>query len=233
LLLSIILVVAVSAVLFGRWQLRRLAQRRVSNTIFAAAAALPPVELPAHTGPIDSGRLIVARGHFDTAGQLVLRGHVQNDGPGVQIVTAFVFDSGQATLWVLRGFAPSPDAVTPPSPIPAPELGPVTIRGLALGVPVTSDSGAPLVHNGSTSWKRLDRSTISHRRPGSLGVYLLLAGDSAGPGHLAVVAPPELSDGPHLSYAIQWFGIALAVLSFGVIVLWRGGRASTRRPEAP
>ena len=41
-------------------------------------------------------------------------------------------------------------------------------------------------------------------------MYLLLAGDSTGPARLAPVPPPELNDGPHLNYAIQWFGIALA-----------------------
>lgn len=227
--------VAAAATGLGRWQLRRLRERRASNGVLLAAGERPALDLTAAVNPvtsIDSGRHVVAHGSFEPQDQIVLRGRVQDDAPGLQIVTPYVLDGG-GVLWVVRGFVPSPDAVTPPAMIPTPAPGPVTISGLALAVPVTSDSGAPLRHNGVTTWKRLDHNTLAKLRPGSLPVYLLLAGDSAGPGRLAIVPPPELSDGPHLSYAIQWFGIALAVLTFGVIVLWRDGRGSPQRPGAP
>ena len=61
---------------------------------------------------IDSGRRIEARGHFDTAGEVVIRGRVQDDAPGVQIVTPFILDGDAGVLWVMRGFVRSPDAVT-------------------------------------------------------------------------------------------------------------------------
>ncbi len=227
-----VLAVAVTAISLGRWQLRRLQARRASNAILIAARERPPLELTSGGSPetpIDSGRRIVAHGTFQPRDEIVLRGRAQNDGPGLQVVTPFVLDSG-GVLWVVRGFVASPDAVTPPDTIPAPAAGAVSIEGLALAVPVTRDSGAPLQHNGRTSWQRLDRGTLARLRPGSLPVYLLLAGDSTGPGHLLAIPPPELSDGPHLSYAIQWFGIALAVLTFGVIVLWRDGRVPSRPP---
>lgn len=230
-----VLAVATSAVGLGRWQLRRLSARRASNAVLLAAGRLPPLELtkadPGRT-PIDSGRRVVAHGSFLPDQQIVLRGRVQNDGPGLQIVTPFVLDSG-GEIWVVRGFVASPDAVTPPDTIPAPAAGNVVISGLALGIPVTTDSGVPLLHNGQATWKRLDRATLAARRPGSLPVYLLLSGGVDGPGRLAAVPESKLNDGPHLSYALQWFGIALAVVTFGVIALWRDGRASPQRPEAP
>lgn len=37
------------------------------------------------------------------------------------------------------------------------------------------------------------------------------------------VPPPELGDGPHLAYAIQWFAFAAIVLVGGTIFLWRRG----------
>lgn len=235
LFVAALLTVAVAASGLGRWQLRRLSARRASNAVLLAARDRPPLELAgtAKSGtPIDSGRRVVARGSFETQDQIVLRGRVQNDGPGLQVVTPFELDGG-GVLWVVRGFVASPDAVTPPDQIPAPIPGSVTINGLALATPVTSDGGAPLKHNGVTTWKRLDRGTLARLRPGSLPVYLLLAGDPTGPGRLVTVPPPTLGDGPHLSYAIQWFGIALAVLTFGVIVLWQDGRVSPQHREAP
>ena len=230
-----VLIVASAAVGLGRWQLRRLRQRRASNAVLLAARQRPPLELTGAVTPdtpIDSGRRVVATGRFEPGDQIVLRGRVQNDAPGLQVVTPFVLDGG-AVLWVLRGFVASPDAVTPPDSIPAPAPGPVTISGLALAVPRTADGGALLHHDGRTSWNRLDRGTLARLRHHSLPVYLLLTGDSTGPGHLLTGPVPEFNDGPHLSYAIQWFGIALAVLTFGLIVLWRDGRGLPPHREAP
>ncbi len=231
-----VVAVAGSAVALGCWQLRRLDQRKKSNAAIEAARAMPPLVLPRELPAdrtIDSGRRIVATGHFDTTGQVILRGRVQNDGPGLQIVTPFLLDSTDAVLWVLRGFVPSPDAVTPPDSIVAPAAGTVTVTGAAQAVPISTDSGAPLMHGGRVSWKRLDRAALRARHPRSLDVYLVLEGDSTGPGRLPPSPLPELSNGPHLSYAIQWFGIALAVVTFGIIVLWRAGRGSPRPDEAP
>jgi surfeit locus 1 family protein len=230
-----VLAVAGAAIGLGRWQVRRLRDRRANNAVLLTARERPPLELTTTVNsgtPIDSGRRVVARGSFEPHDQIILRGRVQNDGPGLQVVTPFELADG-SVLWVVRGFVASPDAVTPPDTIATPAPDTVTITGLALAIPVTSDSGAPLRHNGVTTWKRLDRGTLARLRAGSLPSYLLLAGDATGPGRLATSPPPELDDGPHLSYAIQWFGIALAVLTFGVIVLWRDGPASPRRPEAP
>ncbi|MGH7592653.1 MAG: SURF1 family protein [Gemmatimonadales bacterium] len=235
-LLITVLIVATIAVALGRWQLRRLHTRRASNAVLLAARARAPLQLPGGFAPgtmIDSGRRVAARGHFDTAGQIILRGRVQDDAPGVEIVTPFVIDSDVGVLWVLRGFVRSPDAVTPPDTVVAPVPGDVVVSGIAFATPVTGDSGRPLLYHGVTTWQRLDRAVALQRRPGALPVYLLLSGDANGPGRLATVPPLELSDGPHLSYAVQWFGIALAVLSFGVIMVWRDGRARPRRPGAP
>lgn len=232
LLVTVLLVAAVTIAL-GRWQLRRLHARRASNAVLRAAQDRPPLELPDAVlkgAPIDSGRRMVARGHFDTTSQMVLRERVQDEAPGVQVVTPFVLDSDAGVLWVLRGFVRSPDAVTPPARIPLPVSGDTLISGLALALPVTTNGGQPLVYHGTTTWKRLDRATVASRRAGSLAVYLLLAADSAHTGGLAVVPPTPFSDGPHLSYAIQWFGIALAVLVFGALMLWRDRR--TRPPPA-
>jgi surfeit locus 1 family protein len=218
----------------GRWQLRRLAQRRAANATMRAAALETPLHLPTlQPLAIDSGRRLEVRGQFDTLAQLLLRGREQDDAPGIQVATAFRLDSSSEVLWVLRGFVRSPDAATPPDTIPQPASGIVTLTGVAVATPTLVDSGRPLSRSGVVTYQRLDRDVLARRAPGALPVYLLLAADSAHLGGLDVVAPPELSDGPHLSYAIQWFGITLAVLVFGVIFFARDNGESTRPDEAP
>ena len=126
----------------------------------------------------------------------------------------------------------SPDATTIPT-LPEPAPGEVTLTGLALSIPTTTDAGQPLIRGRDTTWRRLDRGTLARRTPNTLPIYLLLAGDTAGPGRLPSVEPPRLDDGPHLSYALQWFGIAIAIAAFGVIALRRGDRGSAPPLAAP
>lgn len=231
--LAAIVVVAGTAISLGRWQLRRLHARLAANRQQMAARAAPPILLPGPVRLADSNRYVRARGHFDTTDQLLLRGRVQDEAPGLDVVTPFDLDSSAQVLWVVRGFVRSPDAFTPPDSIAAPTAGNVTVTGLLVAAPVLADSGHPLRHLGATTRERLDRNTMRHLRPTSLDVYVLASGDTAGPARLPSIPPPELTDGPHLSYAVQWFGIALAVACFGVLVVWRGDRQVPPDRAAP
>jgi cytochrome oxidase assembly protein ShyY1 len=149
------------------------------------------------------------------------------------VVTPLQLTDSAGVLWVVRGFVRSPDAATPPAVIAAPDSGEVTVTGLAIEITSKADSGKPLRRPTGTSWARLDGGALHALAAGTLPFALQLAGDSTGPGHLPLTPPPELTNGPHLSYAIQWFGIALAAIVFGVIFLRRGGPGSTPPLEAP
>lgn len=52
-----------------------------------------------------------------------------------------------------------------------------------------------------------------------LPVLLRQAPDSGLPALPRRLQPPELSEGPHLSYAIQWFAFAVMTVAFGVLVV--------------
>ncbi len=200
-----------------------------------AASILPVIDLgngDRIEGTV-AGRRVTAKGVFDPARQILIRGRVQDQSPGLDVITPLVLSDGARVLWVRRGFVPSPDATTPPDVIPPPDTGLVLVTGIAMAAPERSDSGKPLRRSDVTTWARLDGAVIRSLAPGSLPFELLLAADSAGPGRLTPVPPPELTSGPHLSYAIQWFGIALAALLFGVIFLWRERPGFVRPPGAP
>lgn len=228
----LIVALAATALLLCRWQLRRLSTRRASNSTILAARALPPLSYTGtSTRPVPGRRLLV-RGHFEPGNQMLLRGRVHDDAPGLEVATAFRPSESDTVLWVLRGFVASPDAATIPN-VPQPTPGEVSITGLTLAIPTTSDSGQRLIRGRDTTWRRLDQGVIARRTPTALPVYLLLDGGEGGPGRLPAVDPPVLDDGPHLSYALQWFGIALAILAFGIIALRRADPGSPRPPAAP
>ena len=234
LLLALVAICSTAALMLGRWQLHRLSERRARNAVFAAALSQPAVDLT--TTPLDTmlnGRRIVARGTFDPSAQVLLRGRAHKSAPGLHVVTAFQPEGGHHRIWVLRGFVPSPDASTPPDSIPVPTPGVVPISGIVQLVPRTDDRGQPIGTGAGRTLRRLDRAALAALVPDGGDAYVLLSGPAIGPGQLPTVEPPSVDDGPHLSYAIQWFGIALAIAAFGVIVIRRDGRAPPRRRAAP
>jgi surfeit locus 1 family protein len=94
------------------------------------------------------------------------------------------------------------------------------VEGIAL--PIGSDSGAPLQQGGRTTWARLDREGLRSRLPYSLySLYLRQVPDSTLPAFPRRLEPPALDDGPHLSYAIQWFSFALIALIFAGVIARR------------
>jgi surfeit locus 1 family protein len=127
---------------------------------------------------------------------------------------------------VNRGFVPAPDAVTV-STDSLRELGKVRVEGIAL--PIRSGRGAPIRHSGETTWAELDLGQLRSRLPYPIGpIYIRQSPDSSLPSFPRRLDPPPLDDGPHLSYAIQWFAFATMALVFGVIL---GRNASTVNGE--
>lgn len=203
----------------GIWQLDRLHQRREANLVIRAAREAPPVTLT--PADVDSDGLaehwVVARGHYDLGGDIVLRGAVLEGAPGVLVVTPLLLaDSGPAVL-VNRGFLPAPDAVTVDLD-GLQEPGEVTVRGIAK--PVPSGGGEPVSHGGRTTWRRLDLAALRAELPYDLlPIYVEQTPDTTLPSFPRRLAPAPIDEGPHLSYAIQWFLFATLAAGFAVIVV--------------
>ncbi len=73
----------------------------------------------------------------------------------------------------------------------------------------------------------------ARRRLGLDRVDLIISRDALGkhPDGLVPVEPPELSEGNHFSYALQWFAFA-GIAAFGLVVLVRSDLRDRRRAEA-
>jgi surfeit locus 1 family protein len=237
-LFVVMLLVSAVCVSLGVWQGRRLAARRSANQVALAARALPEIDLTSdvpNQAPVQ--RRIRATGVFDHERSFVLRGRVEREVPGVQIVVPLRLRGREDAVLVNRGFVPAADAARPDtSQIDRPDSAEVS--GLAFAIPAGADSGAPLAFQGATTWRRLDREAIRARLPYPvLDVYLHQVEPDARPEGATrwprPAALPPLDNGPHFSYMVQWFGIAAVALVFGVIALRRDGekREREREPE--
>lgn len=183
------LAIAGVCVRLGVWQLHRLRERRAHNAEIAARLALPPLVLTGRGIAADSARQrrIVARGAYDYAHERVWAGRSFDGTPGVALVTPLRLADSSAVL-VDRGWVPSPDAFhVDPTPYREPDTA--VVHGIG---------------------------TIPPRGLGdSLGYPVLpfvVLNQSPSPGLPRRWPPPALDDGPHLSYAIQWFSFALIIL---------------------
>jgi surfeit locus 1 family protein len=227
----VVVIVAAVCVRLGFWQLGRLEDRRAFNTAVAAAMAQPPLELTAEAvaaiavHPRDYlYRSVTALGAYDQRHEVLLRGRAYGGRPGVHIVTPFRVDATDAMILVNRGWVPSPDAATA-DPRPHRRYGPQRIEGILQWVPDAGAEAAPVTidlgDTAVTSLRRLDHTLLST----SLGVplpflYLQELPTSRPTGEFPIpVPPPELDEGPHLGYAIQWFSFALIAVGGFVVVL--------------
>jgi cytochrome oxidase assembly protein ShyY1 len=134
---------------------------------------------------------------------------------------------GGVTVLVNRGFVPLG------TPAPAPPTGPVEILGTVR--PSQERRTGELTDDALalTEVRRVDIDQLAPQLPGEVApVYLdlVVSDPPIAPTDPAPVPAPDLSDGPHLSYAGQWFIFAVFVAIGWVFAVRRSLRA--RRPDA-
>jgi surfeit locus 1 family protein len=224
----ILLLAAAVCARLGVWQLSRLQQRRAANQIMLRARAEPPISLD-QPGRRDSAALaqrwVTVRGRYDRRHQIVLRGQGYQGTPGVGVVTPLRLSGTDTAVLVIRGFVPAPDAVRA-SLDSLDEPGERRVTGLAQ--PIGSGGGKPLAVAGQSTWARLDLPALTRALPYPiLPLAILQTPDSSLPRYPIRLAPPDVDDGPHLNYAVQWFLFSAMAVAFALIVVARTG--GTRR----
>jgi cytochrome oxidase assembly protein ShyY1 len=225
------LAVVAVCVRLGSWQLDRLEGRRAFNARYTAGLQAPPrpLEEVLGDGAEVAYRRAIARGRYDSAGEVILYGRTLDGRPGNHVLTPLVLADGRAIV-VDRGWVPS-EMDEPPVGAAAPPSGDVTVTGTLVagghdGVD-DPDDGARV-----TIVRRVDLTAIGRDLPYDLVPWFLqLREQVPAPGELPVPArPPELDEGPHLSYAIQWFVFA-SIAAVGYVILAR--REVRSGAEAP
>lgn len=219
---ALFVTVAAVCVRLGFWQLDRLAQRRATNARIEAQMAAEPIRL---TGanvsvPDIEYRRVVARGVFDPAHSIALANRARNDEPGVHLVTPFRLDGTAQAVLVDRGWIPAVDSARP-AWAHYDVSGTLEITGIArasrpepgwslLADPTRGPGAAPL-----DSWRVLNIDAIQTQVPYRvLPVAIEVTGDPQ-PGSPWPDPDIDLTDGPHLSYAVQWFSFAAIALVGG------------------
>ncbi len=220
---TLAVVVALVCLRLGLWQLERHEQRRTHNERVAARMAAAPTPLErVQDDSTARYRRVEARGVFDYDREIVLANRTQGGSPGVHVITPLLLTGGggERAILVNRGWVYSADAARVELDRWR-EADTVEVSGYLeqLGSP----AGAPVpAEVAPRIWYRLDPTALAAVFPYGLETTQLVAREvqpNAGAAPVRV-GMPGLEQGPHLSYAFQWFAFG-AIALIGVTALIR------------
>ena len=223
----------------GFWQLRRLHERRAHNKLIHdhVAAAVTTLDDALRDGVHSAQyRRVRITGHWDMATTVLVRSRSLDEQPGDDVLTTLVVD-GKGIV-VNRGFAPlgGGGQAAMLSAVKPNADGTVTVSGYLLAGEKRGLFGPTDPATGHLDVvNRVDIPRLQQQQTERLApVYLQLT--TSTPAERSFIRPiplPATNDGPHLSYAIQWFIFATVGAVGWPLLLRKTARseASEREPE--
>jgi surfeit locus 1 family protein len=205
------LILIVLCLTAANWQYHRGVDRHARNTVIENRISLPAIELKdIVASPIDhEWQSVRATGNFDTAQQILLRNRYSEGIYGLEVLTLFTARTGEK-FWVDRGWVKAgATATTPPKITPLPSSQ-VEIRGrLRLDTSLPRGSFFAFPANGKGLISKLNAQSQLDTQ----NFYFdLLEGSEPTLTPAVPAALPELTDGPHMAYALQWLFFAGLVI---------------------
>lgn len=196
------------------WQLARLKEKRAFNTMLSARLAAPAADISALPPDTALGhyRRVSASGAMLYDREVVYAGRSHEGSPGVDLLTPMKVAGRDTVVMVNRGWAYSADAARIEN-ARWKEKDSAQVAGYAETFAGTERQQTERrVH-------ALDRAAIQKLVGIPVAPYILVqTSDSVAHGDSIPVRLnfPALDEGPHQSYAIQWFSFALVAVVGGV-----------------
>jgi surfeit locus 1 family protein len=211
----------------GLWQSGKGERALVAREQHTARAQLGPTQVGATLLDPDltQDAPLVVTGTYESAGSFYVDNRQMDGRPGLHKVTPLKIEGTQTRILINRGWVPWGTSRSQLPTVDTP-IQTVTVTGIAA---VPTSKGFFLMPDRPEAWpelwSRLDlkRYTAQSNHPVQQ-VVLLQTNDDGGPNLVRKWPPPEDRAAMHQSYAMQWFGMALALAVFF-------GVASTRRRD--
>lgn len=206
----------------GLWQLGRLAQRRAFNEHYSQVVAQPELMLekllPDNLSLMEY-RTVNALGKFDFGQNVVRRNQYHEGQPGFSLITPLLLADGEAIL-VDRGWIPAEGNEKPEDWRKYDVEGLQVVRGvLRLGQSESEFGGVadPNMSDGRTRlnyWNQVNLEMMAKQLPYKIAPVFIQP--YVDPTNLTPPYPAqaivEVTEGPHLGYAIQWFTFSSLLL---------------------
>lgn len=211
--------------MLGNWQLGRASEKQSlleAQASWVGQAALPVSELDSVTAA-QRYRPVLAQGRYLGQRQVLIDNQIYNGQAGYRVLTPLITEIDEGIVLVDRGWV-SAGGTREVLPNPPPPAGFLTLQGeldnpprmaLRLGSSIVAQDGWPLLlvdfDVGEIS-QRLEREVFP--------MILRLAQDQPGRLLMPPSAVAQFGPGRHLSYAVQWFALAAAVVIIFLVMSW-------------
>jgi cytochrome oxidase assembly protein ShyY1 len=222
LLQSLVALALVAGCLFAaQWQFSRGANQSATNKIIAANLDLPSLtmnEVENLDAVSNQWRKVTLQGSFSQDKQELVRNRYHEGKFGFEVLTLFTATNGE-NFWVDRGWvAAGPNAATPPI-VETVASGNLEIIARIRSENLSRQLQGSFFVTRATSEK--PKSITKLQGVEANAYYLDLLGSPDGRVKpLTEIELPELSNGPHYAYGIQWLAFALLAL-IGRFLLFR------------
>ncbi len=226
--LLLVAVFAAACVSLGNWQADRRQQvltgiERVNKNYFAAPLTGQAALDYFQALPEDKiWSTVELTGSYLNDDSRIVRNRIKAGSPGYEVLVPFKTTDGQVVV-IDRGFLPIGNQESGhPDSIPAPPTGEVTLKARLKPGEIRLDRGAP---EGQLATIQLEDYQNALGYPIAQGSYGIMYEESPAP----ELAPqpldaPDMDEGPHLSYEIQWY--IFGVLAF--VGFWYAARAQKK-----
>ena len=204
----------------SQWQFQRGIDRHDRNSLIESQLQLPAIDLSQVQNNFAEfeWRTVITSGVFNADKQILLKNRYFEGVYGYEVLTRFT-NADSRSFWVDRGWVKAgKDAATAPV-VSNPPIDNVSIKArLRLDRSLPQGAFFALPASGGGMIPKLNAQADST----SEGFYLdLISGSVKSLTPEVAAQVPELSDGPHLAYALQWIFFA-GLIVYGRILIRRG-----------
>lgn len=228
--LSLVAILAIVLCLdLGKWQWNRKEARDQINQVLSTNLKAPPISLSEVMSSTlapkssDRWRRVVVSGTYEPSTYYV-RGRSYQGKFGFAVLSIFRCNGDEQLLWVDRGWIAAPGSAVEIPKAPNPPSGVVKLLGRVRGLD-QKDSVGPQGALFGLPFKKAETVPvfISKQKvngPAIKGYIELVSSEPSGENQPVPLDTPEITAGPHLAYAVQWYFFALLFL-VGRILLGR------------
>ena len=223
------LVLVALCVNLGLWQWGKAERKSAAQAQLDTLAQEGPISLPA-TPVADPDlfhyRRVTVRGHYRTAGQILLDNQMMSEKVGYRVLTPFVIGGGSTEVLVDRGWVPAgidrnrlPDQLHEAAVLPSPTflIGTAVLPSRKIFV-LAPDTAPP---DNNARWQALDLERYAREARVTLQPLIVRLDPDQPGGYLRIWSRPDDRHERHRSYAFQWFGFAASAVA---IWAWAGLR---------
>jgi cytochrome oxidase assembly protein ShyY1 len=198
----------------SNWQFDRYDQRVLRNESTNVALSLAPKKIDSvsqMSGLKQWEKIELTGSYLSDQSKLVRKQYLENN-LGFWVITPFKIQNGENIL-VNRGWIPIGSSASSNQSIPLAPVGTVNLEGYLqpFNDSITQPKDLPLNQVNTIDYKYFESEIANN-------FYVQVAKSSPMDNQVAIIPLPELSNGPHFSYAIQWILFAL-LLPIGWYVL--------------